>query len=64
MNGIIDLLDVKPGSQLYNIPDALEQRIIQKLTDDVYTVNYTLENIGFSNVLKKIEYFYCSVIYL
>lgn len=64
MNGIIDLSDVMPGSQLYNLPKVLQEKTIQTLTKDVYVIKNTMENVEFYNMLMKVEYFYCFVIYL
>lgn len=38
MNGIIDLFDVMPGSQLHNLPKALQDKNIEKLTEKVYSI--------------------------
>ncbi|CEI95382.1 hypothetical protein RMCBS344292_09571 [Rhizopus microsporus] len=41
------------GSQLYNLPIAILQNVIEALTEDMFTVKSTMENKDFFRVIRK-----------
>jgi hypothetical protein len=57
MNGIIDLSDVICGSQLQNLPKVIQDKTIEKLTENKYIIKNTMENKDFMSVIAKVEYF-------
>lgn len=55
MNEIIGFTDIMSGSQLYNLPIAILQNVIEALTEDMFTVKSTMENKDFFRVIRKVE---------
>lgn len=56
MNGIVDLSDIMPGSQLYNLPKVSQDQILETLTKNAYIIKNTMENRYFTSIIEKIEY--------